>query len=78
MARQRHTMTRVRWVLLAVGTALLALVVLLADSVTLLFTAGFAYLFGVIILLASERIIASTRNDPATRLANARQGTIDR
>ena len=78
MVAKRHTMTRVRWFLLALGTLALVATFGLSDDITVRFTAGMAYGFGVLILGASERIIASTRNHPQTRLADARQGTIDR
>ena len=79
MARQRHTMTRVRWTVLALGTAALALAFVVSDDITVRFTAAFAYGLGALILGASERIIASTRTHPQTRLADARQGrAIDR
>lgn len=73
-----HTMTKVRWTVLAAGTVALALAVLLTDSVTATFIAGYAYGLGLLTLLAADRIIARTRNHPQTRLANARQGTLDR
>ena len=72
------SMVRTRWVLLAVGTAALAVALLVSGDVTLRFTAGYAYAAGVAVLLASERIIVSTRNRPETRLAAARQGSIGR
>ncbi|XVQ16359.1 hypothetical protein ACQP1W_52440 (plasmid) [Spirillospora sp. CA-255316] len=78
MARQRHTMTKVRWALLTLGTAALALVFLASDDVTVRFTAAFAYAFGAITLAISEGIIRNTRNSLETRMANARAGSIER
>lgn len=71
-------MVRVRWVLMLLGTAALALVVLVTGDITARFTAGFAYGTGLAALLISERIIVSTRSRPETRLAAARQGSIER
>lgn len=74
MAKERHTMTKVRWTLLAIGTAALAITCLISSDVTVLFTAGMAYGLGVLVLIASERIIARTRSHPQVQMANARQG----
>jgi hypothetical protein len=71
-------MVRARWVLLAIGTAALAVAVLVTDDVTARFVAGYVYAAGLAVLLVSERIIVSTRNRPETRLAAARQGEIGR
>lgn len=78
VARQRHTMTRVRWTLLALGTAALAVTYLVSSNVTVQFAGGMAYALGLLVLVASERIIARTRNHPQVRMADARQGTIER
>lgn len=71
-------MVRARWVLVALGAAALGATFLLTSDVTIRFTAGMAYGFGLLIWAASERIIVSTRSRPETRLANARQGSINR
>ncbi|WP_395103758.1 hypothetical protein [Actinomadura sp. SCN-SB] len=70
-------MIRTRWVLLVLATPLLILAFVLADDFAVRFTAGFAYTTGLVILAISERIIISTRSKPETRLANARQGSIE-
>jgi hypothetical protein len=71
-------MVRTRWILLALTTPPFFSVFVLADDFTVRFTAGFGYTTGLIILAISERIIVSTRTKPETRLANARQGSIER
>lgn len=71
-------MVRARWALVALGAVALALVFWLSDDVTVQFTAAFAAASGLAIWGISERIIVSTRSRPETRLANARQGSIDR
>lgn len=76
--RLSDPMVRARWVLVALGAAALTLVFVVSEDVTVRFTGGMAYGFGLLIWAASERIIRSTRNRPETRLANARQGVIDR
>lgn len=73
-----HTMTKVRWALLAVGILGLVLTFVATSEVTARFIAAYAFAGGLAVLLVSERIIVSTRDHPQTRLANARQGTIDR
>ncbi|TDC76788.1 hypothetical protein [Actinomadura sp. 7K507] len=69
-------MVRTRWILLALATPPLLLAFILGDNHDVRFTAAFVYTTGLIILLVSERIIVSTRTRPETRLANARQGSI--
>jgi hypothetical protein len=70
-------MVRTRWALLALAAPFLILTFILAGDITVRVTAGFAYASGLIILAISERIIVSTRTRPETRLANARQGSIE-
>ncbi|MCO6011733.1 hypothetical protein NE236_42985 [Actinoallomurus purpureus] len=74
MARQRHDMTGIRWFLLAVGTLALVAGELVTSDLTLRFTWGMAYGYGVIILGIAEWIIARTRNHPQVREANAPLG----
>ncbi|GAA1590896.1 hypothetical protein GCM10009678_86450 [Actinomadura kijaniata] len=76
--RPLHTMTKIRWLVLTVGTLALALTVALADSVTALFVAGYAWTLGAATLLIAEWIIARTRNHPQVRMANARAGSLER
>jgi glycerol uptake facilitator-like aquaporin len=71
-------MVRVRWVLVLLGAAAVALTFLASGDITTRLTAAMAYGFGLVILGTSERIIVSTRTRPETRLAAARQGTIKR
>lgn len=77
-ARRNDPMVRTRWVLLALATPALILAFVLSDSHNVRFTAGFVYTTGLVILLVSERIIVSTRGRPETRLANARQDSVER
>ncbi|MGI5208968.1 hypothetical protein ACQEU6_46320 [Spirillospora sp. CA-108201] len=72
------SMVRARWVLLALGAAAVALTFVVTGDLTVRFTAGFAYGIGLAVLGASERIIVSTRSRPETRLAAARQGSVER
>ncbi|TDD93513.1 hypothetical protein [Actinomadura rubrisoli] len=71
-------MVRARWILVLLGAAALGLVFLVSGDLTVRFTAGFAAGAGLAVWTVSERIIVSTRDRPETRVASARQGSIER
>jgi len=75
---RRDPMVRARWTLVALGAAALGLVFWISEDVTVRFCAGYVYGIGLLVWGASERIIVSTRSRPETRLADARQGSIER
>ncbi|RFU43062.1 hypothetical protein DZF91_03220 [Actinomadura logoneensis] len=75
--RTRHTMTKVRWTMWALGALVVALTFAASSAVTVQMTVAMGVGLGVLVLAASEWIIARTRNHPQVRMAEWRAG-IDR